>query len=420
MLGKKTALLIILLSLGAWKFNSIEVPRNFEKPVAFRVQQAIFNNVIPFYMKLGKALGWGDQYSLFLAPLKKMFVKESTEHPKIERASLQINGVNVTTFKPVDSIDAKDLPIVIYYHGGGYAVGNTEFYAHYLNELSIRLKAFVISVDYRLAPKHPYPAPTDDCYAVTKYVLESKNEFGNTDKVVIAGDSAGGNAVAVMTQRLKAENLKLPRLQVLIYPWLNLFNFRMASNKKYASSNLGAFFVCWYIGINDDDQIIELASLFPSNEVTTLVKDKARKEKLMSYTDSKLVPEQYKSDYDYYDNYDIRNDFPKDSNHPILKNPEIVEKLNLLSSAEVSPGLADTDKLKGLPEAYFIVAEFDELKDISFTYAHRLREAGVKTEVKHYEDSYHGMTQMVDEKNGLKVANKMLTELVDYIEKNIF
>ena len=75
---------------------------------------------------------------------------------------------------------------------------------------------------YKLAPEHPFPTPTDDCYNVTKYILESSNEFGDTNKVILAGDSAGGNAVAVMTQRLKAENMKMPLLQVLIYPWTQM------------------------------------------------------------------------------------------------------------------------------------------------------------------------------------------------------
>jgi len=78
---------------------------------------------------------------------------------------------------------------------------------------------------YKLAPQYPFPAPTTDCYAVTKYVMESGDEFGDTNRVILAGDSAGGNIVAVMTQRLLAEKLKQPKLQVLIYPWLQMVVF---------------------------------------------------------------------------------------------------------------------------------------------------------------------------------------------------
>lgn len=73
-----------------------------------------------------------------------------------------------------------------------------------------------------MAPENPFPIPTNECYTVTKYVLESGDEFGDSGKVMLIGDSAGGNAVAVMTQRLKAENVKQPLLQILIYPWVQM------------------------------------------------------------------------------------------------------------------------------------------------------------------------------------------------------
>lgn len=62
----------------------------------------------------------------------------------------------------------------------------------------------------------------EECYTVTKYVLGSGNEFGDTNRVILAGDSAGGNVVAVMTQRLNFEKKKMPKLQVLIYPWTQM------------------------------------------------------------------------------------------------------------------------------------------------------------------------------------------------------
>lgn len=73
-----------------------------------------------------------------------------------------------------------------------------------------------------MAPEHPFPIPTNDCFAVTKYVLESNDEFGDTNKTILAGDSAGGNIVMVMTQRLAKEKIKQPKMQVLIYPWTQM------------------------------------------------------------------------------------------------------------------------------------------------------------------------------------------------------
>ena len=88
-----------------------------------------------------------------------------------------------------------------------------------------------------MAPENPFPKPTEECYILTKYVLESKNEFGNTNKVILAGDSAGGNCVAVMTQRLNEENVKQPILQILIYPWVQMvLLFMIYMDKIYIGS----------------------------------------------------------------------------------------------------------------------------------------------------------------------------------------
>lgn len=112
-------------------------------------------------------------------------------------------------------------------------------------------------ISYRLAPEYPYPNPTDDCFAATQYVIKNPSEFGaDLNKFIIAGDSAGGNAVAVVTQRLLREKSKLPKLQILIYPWLQMFTFHLPSMMRYSNSGLLKatqvdliHFVSWYLGI---------------------------------------------------------------------------------------------------------------------------------------------------------------------------
>lgn len=419
MFGKKLTFFVLLLSFGLWKFNNIEIPKNFESPTIFRMTSLIFSVFIPTYMKLGRILDWGKDDELFEAALEKVIFLDLTSHPKIQKTFTQINGVNVTTFKPISSLEANNLPIFIFYHGGGFVVGRTNWYHDSLNQLSLRLNALVISVDYRLSPEHPYPKPTEDCYAVTKYVLESASEFGNTDKVIIGGDSAGGNAVAVISLRLKKEKIKLPRLQVLIYPWIQMYNFRTASSKKYYSEFLERF-ALWYLGFTDSKLLDELAPLLTTNEVSTLIKDIKLKDKIISSVDSNLVPEKYKKNYDYYDNYNVKNQFPETSDHPILKNSDISEKLKLLFTPEISPNIADIEELEGLPEAYFILTEHDMNKDSCFIFAERLREAKNKVEIKYYENAFHGMFQMINERDGFNVSREMLTDLVNYIQKNIY
>ena len=102
---------------------------------------------------------------------------------------------------------------VMYFHGGGFVVGGLESHDDVCAEICDRTGLNVVSVDYRMAPKHKHPAMYDDCLAATKHILAT-----TTQPILLAGDSAGGNLAAVVSHTLRDN----PRLigQVLIYPGL--------------------------------------------------------------------------------------------------------------------------------------------------------------------------------------------------------
>lgn len=112
-----------------------------------------------------------------------------------------------------------NLPILIYYHGGGWVIGNPETYVgetcYYANEAN----CIVVVPDYRLAPENPFPAAPQDCYAVLEWTATNASEIGGDgNKIAIAGDSAGGNLAAVVAQMSKANEGPNITLQLLIYP----------------------------------------------------------------------------------------------------------------------------------------------------------------------------------------------------------
>jgi acetyl esterase len=128
---------------------------------------------------------------------------------------LDANGVPVRVYRPSPD---DGLPVVVYLHGGGWTIGSVDVYDPITRALANAANAIVVSVDYRLAPEHPYPAPLDDCWTALEWVAEHTNVFeGDPSRIAIAGDSAGGNLAAVCALRAREEKLPLA-LQVLIYP----------------------------------------------------------------------------------------------------------------------------------------------------------------------------------------------------------
>jgi acetyl esterase len=124
--------------------------------------------------------------------------------------------IGVRIYKP---ISPGPHPLVMYFHGGGWVLGNVDSHDAQTRELCNGANCVVVSVGYRLAPEHRFPTAAEDCYAATCWAVDNAASLNaDADRVAVVGDSAGGNLAAVMT--LMARDRDGPRLhqQVLIYP----------------------------------------------------------------------------------------------------------------------------------------------------------------------------------------------------------
>jgi acetyl esterase len=115
--------------------------------------------------------------------------------------------------------DQTPLPVLVWYHGGGWVLGTLDASDHTCRELANTAACIVVSVDYRLAPEYKFPAGPDDCEAAYYWALENASSFGGDPRrIAVGGDSAGGNLAAVVALRARDAGRPLPVFQLLVYP----------------------------------------------------------------------------------------------------------------------------------------------------------------------------------------------------------
>jgi acetyl esterase len=132
-------------------------------------------------------------------------------------------------------LESGPLPVLVYYHGGGWVIGDLDTNDNICRLLSKGASAVVVSVDYRLAPEHPFPAAVEDSYAALEWVSRNAARLNaDPSRIAVGGGSAGGNLAAAMA--LMARDRGGPRLahQVLIYPATNLFELSTESHRHFA------------------------------------------------------------------------------------------------------------------------------------------------------------------------------------------
>lgn len=171
-----------------------------------------------------------------MSALMDEMLAEAPERPGVESEDISIPGpadghdLPLRIYRPVDA--ASTLPCVYWIHGGGMVMGDLDQSDPTCERLVAELDCVVVSVNYRLAPEHPYPAPVDDCYAGLEWVTENAADVGaDPSRIAIAGQSAGGGLSAAVALRARDEDGPELCYQLLIYPMLDDRN-KTASSKQ--------------------------------------------------------------------------------------------------------------------------------------------------------------------------------------------
>jgi acetyl esterase len=177
---------------------------------------------------------------------------------------------------------AKAAPLLVFFHGGGFVVGDLESHDGLCRMICRDAAIHVLSVDYRLAPEYKAPAAEDDCIAAYRWALEHAAELGaDPSRIAVGGDSAGGTLAALVALRSRDEDIPQPAPQVLLYPALDLSaktrSRSLFSDGFFVSKQEIEWFTDLYLGGADlaaDDwrvspsRTVDLSGLAPALVVT--------------------------------------------------------------------------------------------------------------------------------------------------------
>lgn len=156
-------------------------------------------------------------------------------------------------YRPRDAAEQVPLPACLYFHGGGFVIGDLDLYDNVCRELCRASGCAILSVDYRLAPEARFPAAVEDCWAATRWVAAHAHELGlDPSRLAVAGDSAGGNLAAVIALMARDEGAPALRHQLLIYPVTDLRgdteSYKANGEGYFLTSTLMQWFKNHYIG----------------------------------------------------------------------------------------------------------------------------------------------------------------------------
>ena len=161
-----------------------------------------------------------------------MAPKVTVAHRKIPVGPSQ--GLVVRTYTPVGA--SGTLPIIVYYHGGGWVIADLDTYEAGAVALATKANAVVVSVGYRQAPENRYPAAHDDAFAAYRWVTQNASMMnGDPNRIAIAGESAGGNMAVATAIRARDEGVTTPKAIISVYPIAD-GDVQSASYDRYANA----------------------------------------------------------------------------------------------------------------------------------------------------------------------------------------
>ncbi|XP_070801815.1 arylacetamide deacetylase [Pituophis catenifer annectens] len=403
-MGGKFFYLLVASTLIAYYIYR-PLPENVEEPWKLMLLDACFRSLIHAATIVEK-LGLGHYMDVMNLYTIATYTPPTSDE-KVIVTDTKFGHVPVRLYIPTKQSDVLKRAM-IFIHGGGWCVGSATMKSYDLLSrwTSERLNAVVVSVDYRLAPKYRFPVAFEDVYSVAKYFLQSSIlEKYNVDasRIGIAGDSAGGNLAAAVTQQLLDDpEVKAKfKIQALFYPGLQTIDLELPSyqdnkNMPILPKTLLIRFLSEYITSDE--------SFFNALETNQHVH--AEFNHLFKFVNwSNWLPERFKKGHVYTD--------------PSHRNFKIGHKYPDLLDPRMTPLLIEDIKLRGLPLTYVITCQYDVLRDDGIIYVSRLRKAGVQVTHEHVDNAVHGVITFLTGPFAPNIGQRMANNYIEWLNKNL-
>lgn len=379
---KLLVLSLVILALGFWFYQPI--PRKFSDPWKLGGKIIHRKLYVAFFRALHSVglVPFTDGVNFWYRMQTSPPTQEALKHVKMVDAR-DFNGVRVRLYKPEGTpadISKNEKGSrhrgLVYFHGGGWVKGILEEMEDLWIKMADKDNILVASVDYRMAPKHPFPAAFDDCLAATKEFFKRADAM-NVDpaRIAVGGDSAGGNLAAAVLLKLRDENsLFKPKIQLLMYPVVQAMDFQLPSYMQNAHGPiLTAELMAWYWSnyLVGDSRYV---GAFLNNSHTTPV---IKRSLYKTYLRHDRIPMDFR-----YAPYT-----PPGLDHGDMSVWTQIQDTML--NPYFAPLLAED--LSGLPKTFLFTCHYDVLRDEGTLFGQRLREAGVEVTHRNMAKGFHGV-----------------------------
>uniref|UniRef100_A0A3B4TCI1 Neutral cholesterol ester hydrolase 1 n=1 Tax=Seriola dumerili TaxID=41447 RepID=A0A3B4TCI1_SERDU len=394
----------VLLSAAAY-YVYLPLPSGVSEPWKLMLLDALFRSFMQ--SDVAHALGVCHRVHLLNQVVSWVEVIEARSCPAVLVTDSALGGVPTRVFQPKGGKKLKRG--VIYFHGGGWALGSGRMrsYDRLCRKMAEDLDAVVI---YRLAPEAVFPDQYHDALAASRAFLSAQVlERYSIDpgRVCVSGDSAGGNLAAAVAQELSSDDSLSARFkaQALIYPVLQALDFYTPSYQQNQAVPIlyrpvMARFWLQYLGADASLEPLLLANNHSSLDQPAIGAD----------TRSRL------------DWTSLLSGERKKHFRPVLKetgSPGVVGEVPALVDVRAAPLLAEQGVLGKTPKAYVMTCEFDVLRDDGLMYAKRLQDAGVTVTSDHYDDGFHGCMVFAFLPMMSSVGQRSMNNFIHWLDQNL-